>query len=268
MTAARRVLTITLVIVTSALTAAGLVFAATDSNATSNPSDSLALNGIAPQSSELHVSISTSQSYSASATVTINFATNAIEANVQVPMVASSSGVDVRLVDHHVYVAMANLSALFGASWLSAPVKQPSLQKLAEEMLHPDVAHVRGFTHATITKNGSSTTYSYRRNNVVVASPAGLALHLPAHVSLTLTVTTGSQGELTASSFSATSAHSSISINSTVLAYNQSAQISVPPTRMVKPLDRSIVRQLLGTSPLATLLTPRGLTSLGMVQLN
>lgn len=268
MSASRRVVTVVLVVMTMALTIGGLVFAATDSNATGKVVDPLALNGVAPTSTDLQIVVSTNQTFSASATVAVNFVTNALEAHVQIPLFFSSTGVDLRLVDHHLYAGTANLPALFGASWLSAPAGQPPLPSLARAMVKPDVAIVKGFSNEVITKRGSSTTYSFQRANVPTKSLGSLPFTLPTRATVYFTLTTGSQGELSASSLTIASLHSRISIAVTVLSYNQPALIVAPPQGAVKQVNRSILHQIMSTLPIASLLTPSAVTSLGTMRLN
>ena len=250
------------------LTTTGIVLAATDSNPTGIVKDPLALNGYPPKSAQMHVVISTGQQYNVTADVNVNFATNAVQADLQIPMFFSSAGVELRLVNRHLFAGAPNLSSIIGAPWVSTPVGQPSLYGLSLEMTKPDISLISGFTHETITTNGYSTTYDFQRDNVTINHPSGLPFTVPKRANVDFTITTGSQGELTATGFSVTSPHSTASVYATVLSYNRPAAIVAPPSNQVKKIDQSLLHRLFGTSPAGSFLSPKGVASLGKMRLS
>lgn len=268
MAVSSRAASILLALVAGALTVTGVVLAATDTNPGGATTDTLALNGYPPRSAQLLVTISSGQEYNVTAHVNVNFVTNAVEAQFNVPMAFSSVGVDLRLVKKHVYVGLANLSSIAGAPWLAMKTSAPALYGLALEMTKPDVALISGFTSKSVTTSGFLTTYRFHRDAVAISMPSALPLSLPRQADVTFSITTGSQGELVSSSFAVSSPHSHAWISATVLSYNQPADITAPPASQVKTLDPALLSRVFGSSSLGTLLRPGAIASLGRVQLN
>ena len=230
-----------LAVVALALTVTGVVVAATDSNPSGTPKDALALNGYPPKSAQLHVVISTGQRYNVTADVNVNFVTNAVEAQVQVPLFFSATNIDLRLLGNHLYAGTGNLSSIIGKSWVAS---------------------------ITVTGDRQSKTYHYHRDNVTITAPSGLPLTLPTHAAIDFSITLGAQGELTATSFVVTSKTSTASISATVVSYNQPAHIVPPSAKDVQPVNQTILRQLFGSSSVTKLLSPQNVSSLGQIRLN
>ena len=268
MAVSSRAASVLLALVATALTVTGVVIAATDSNPGGATKDPLALNGYPPRSTQLAVTISAGQLYNVTANVNVNFLTSAVDAQLNVPMAFSTVGVDLRLVKKHVYVGLANLSAVAGSPWLAMKSPSPSLYGLALEMTKPDIALISGFTSKSVTTSGYLTTYQFHRNDVAISMPSTLPLSLPRKADVTFSITTGSEGELVSSSFAVSSPHSHASIVVTVLSYNQPANISAPPASQVRTLNPSLLSRLFGPTPLGALLRPGAIASLGRVQLN
>ena len=268
MAVSSRAASVLLALVATALTVTGVVLAATDSSPGGATKDPLALNGYPPRSAKLAVTISSGQEYNVTATVNVNFATNAVDAQMNVPMAFSNVGVDLRLVNKHLYVGLANLAAVAGAPWLATTSSQPSLYGLSLEMTKPDVALISGFTSKSVTTSGYLTTYRFHRSSVAISMPSTLPLSLPRRADVTFVITTGSQGELVSSSFVVSSAHSHASISATVLSYNQPADIAAPPASQVKALDPALLSRIFGSSSLGAFLRPGAISSLGQIQIN
>jgi hypothetical protein len=257
-----------LAVVASALTITGVVLAATDPYPSGLLKDPFALHGYPPKSADLEVVVSTGQAYSVQSNVNINFQTNRIEARLQIPLVFSSVDFDLRMVDHRLYASTPNLSSVIGTKWLSTKMSLPSLFGYSLEFVKPDIPLISGFSHKTITKNGDYTTYDFSRDNVAVTRLGAVKGELPGVGSLEWSITTGSQGEVTASSLVISSKKSMTEITATVLSYNQPARIEAPPAGQVKSEDAKFLEKLLGSTPIASLLVPQNLTSLGSTTLS
>ena len=261
-----RVASIALAVVALALTATGVTLAASDANPSGYSRDYLDLNGYPPKSTALQIVASSGHSFDLTARVAVNFSTNEIEVLAQVPLLFSAVPIEVRLVHHHLYATTSNLSSVLGAPWLATVVKPYSLYGLALEMTKPDVALIRGFDRTTITKSGASTTYHFHGQRAT-APVTGLPFAVPAGAAVDLAITVGSQGEFTGSSFTVHSARSTFSLSATVLSYNQPTLVSAPPVHDVKLITASMLRSLLRSTGLGTVLGPLGVTSLGPVRL-
>ncbi len=250
------------------LTVTGVVLAATDSNPGSRVRDPLALNGFPPRSAEVHLAISARQGYQVTGDVALNFVTDSLSGRLNVPLALSDLSVNVRLVEHHLYLGLANLSSVTGKSWLALASSQPSLYGISLEMTKPDISLISGFDSKSVSHSGYLTTYTFRRHHMVLYAPGALAGVLPRQGAVTLSITTGSQGELVVASIEVHTAHSDASITMSVLSYNRSAHVVAPPASAVTPLGPLGLKRLLGGSPLGGMLSPGAFSSLGQLQLN
>jgi hypothetical protein len=257
-----------LAVVASALTITGVVLAATDPNPSGFAKDPLALNGYPPRSADIEIVVSTGQSYSVQSNVNINFDTDAIEAKVQIPLAFSSLEADIRLLHHHLYASTANLHSVIGAKWLSTRLALPALFGYSLELVKPDIPLITGFSRKTVTKNGYYTTYDFSRDNVAITHFGAAKGKLPGVGRLEWIITTGRQGEVTASTVLVSNKRSETRIVATVLSYNRPARIEAPPASEVKPQNARFLMKILGSTPIASLLVPVNLSSLGSTQLN
>jgi hypothetical protein len=264
----KRLAPVTLAVVALALTLTGVIYAATDANPSATPKDPLALNGYPPKTAELALKVTTGGAYSLSGTVDVDFAKDSVQAQLLVPLVFSATAFNLRLVDHHLYIGSSNLSKIFGAPWLATSLKQPSLFGLSLELTKPDISLISGFDHHTVTKNGYLTTYSYQRNNFVLGTISASPIKMPARTDLDVSITVGSQRELTSISVSEKSKRSSLTISLDVLSYNAPLHISAPAAKDVKEENLTFLTKLLDKTPLKGLLSPGGLSNLGKTQLS
>ena len=187
-----------LAVVAVGLTATGVVLAATDPNPGGTQRDLLALNGYPPRSAQLRVVVSTGQAYDVTADVNVNFVTNAVSAQLHVPLGFSAARIDLRLVGGNLYASSPSLGALLGSKWLSTTSTSASLYGLSLEMTRPDISLISGFPEETVTHDGSYTTYAYHRDNVAITAPTGLPVVMPTHAAIDFSITLGRQNELTA----------------------------------------------------------------------
>ncbi len=257
-----------LAVVALGLTATGVVLAATDPNPGGTQGDLLALNGYPPHSAQLRVVISTGQAYDVTADVNVNFVTNAVSAQLHVPLGFSAARIDLRLVGGHLYASSPSLGAQLGSKWLSTTSTSASLYGLSLEMTRPDISLISGFPEETVTHNGSYTTYRYHRDNVAITAPSGLPIVTPTRAAIDFSITLGRQKELTATSFKVTSTRSTAWVSVTVLSYNKAAHIVAPPARDVTPVNGGQIGGLFGSSSLGNLLNPKAITSLGQISLS
>jgi hypothetical protein len=268
MKAPKRLPAIVLAAVALALTITGVILAATDPNPSQVLKDPLVLNGYPPKSADIELVVSTGQAYSVDANVNINFNTNALEADFRIPMFFSAAQIDVRLVNNQLYAGSPNFSSLIGANWIGTKANLPSLYGLSLEMTKPDIPLISGFPIESVSTSGYSKTYTFERKNFILSTPSSLPVKMPAGATLRISITVGSQGEVTASSVSLESKTTDFSLTATVLSYNHPATIVAPPPSRVKQENTSLLHELLGSSSLAKLLSPQNLANLGKIQVS
>jgi len=262
----KRLAPITLACVALALTLTGVIYAATDSNPGAITKDPLALNGYPPTSAQFALKISTGQAYGVNATVDVNFKKNQAQAQLLLPLLFSAATVDLRLTHDHLYVGSPNLSSIFGDAWISTKLHSPSLFGLSLELTKPDISLISGFSHESVTKNGYLTTYRYQRDNVILGTTTKSLIKMPSAATVKISITVGSQGELSAASVSETSKSSTLTLDLKVLSYNQPVHVLAPAAKDVKPVDIAQLLKLFKGTPLKSL--TKDLGSLGKTQVS
>jgi hypothetical protein len=263
----KRLAPITLAVVALALSLTGVIYAATDSNPGGIAKDPLVLNGYPPTSAQFALKVSTGQAYSLNATVDVNFKKNQVQAQLLIPLFFSSATVDLRLTHGHLYVGSPNLASIFGEDWISAKLNSPSLFGLSLELTKPDISLISGFNHESVTKNGYLTTYRYQRDNVILGITSKSPIKMPSSATVNVSITVGSQGELTAATVSETSKRSTLVLDLNVLSYNQPVHVLAPAAKDVKPVDISQLLKLLKGTPFKSLLS-KNLGDIGKTQVS
>jgi hypothetical protein len=254
----KRMMAVVIAVTASALTIFGVVVAATNSNASNNGKDPLALNGYPPTSADLAVSLSTGTGVNLNANVDVNFTTNRVEATAHFPLVITTASVNLVIAKDELYARSANESS---GPWLSTHLSVPNLYGVSLEMTKPDIDLITGFKE-TVSHRGYSTTYVLTRNDVALAHLLAGSKANSALGSIRWSITVGSQGELTQSTVYEQTKHSSLKLGVTVLSYNQPVRVALPSASNTEPLSRSAFAKFLSSINFATLLVPSGLTSL------
>ena len=244
-----------------ALSATGVVLAATDSNPGGLAKDPLVLNGYPPSSAQLVVHVTTGANFDLSANIAVNFTANKVDAIVSIPTVVSAAAIELRLIANHLYARSAAQSS---GPWQDAKVKTPSLFGVALEFTKPDIKLITGFQE-TVTKSGYSTTYVLYRNHVALTNLFGSS-STSVLGSVRWTITVGSQGEVAMSSVTVKSKNTTTTLSVTVSSYNQPANVVTPTD--VKAIPLAQIDKLLTSKSFPTLLIPRNLTSLSQATLS
>jgi hypothetical protein len=250
---------IALAALASALTIFGVVYAATDTNATGAAKDPFTLRGYPPKSADLLVTVSTGQSYTLNANVNVNFNTSSVDAIVHFPLVFSVTSVDLRLVGKRVYAQAADISS---GTWLSFPVRPPGFFGLSLEVTKPDISFIKGLKETSVTKSGYETTYNYFRRDVALRNIIGSSKNAIVLGSLSLSVTEGASQEFIGGEMTMKSAHAMTKVTVQVLSYNQPAVISAPPASDVKTVVGSTLPKIFASSSITSILIPENVTSL------
>ena len=257
----KRFMALALAAAALALTAAGVVVAATDSNPGGLAKDPLVLNGYPPSTAQLVVHLSAGANFDLSANVGVNFTANKVDAIVSIPTVVSAAAIELRLVANHLYARSAAQSS---GPWMDAKMKTPALFGVALELTKPDIKLITGFQEV-VSKSGYSSTYVLYRNHVALTNLFGSSsTSVPGSVRWTITV--GRQGEVSMSSVTVKSAHSTTTLSVTVSSYNQPVHVVTPTD--VKAIPLASINKLLTSKSFPTLLIPRNLTSLSQATLS
>lgn len=257
---ARRWWFVALGVVALSLTVLGLVLAATDPNPSELPKDPLVLNGYPPKTADLLLTVSAGASFGVSANVDVNFVSGRGDAVVQLPLAIASVAVDARLVDDHLYLRSADVS---DGPWYGLRVGSLPLFGISLELTKPDIDLITGFTSKTVTKSGYSTTYTFYRDHVAVTNLFAPSTTQSRVGSVTWTITTGSQGEVSASTLLVKTRGSRTYFTATVESYNRPVKVSSPASKDVKALKESTIEKILASASLKKLYIPTELTSLG-----
>lgn len=257
----KRIMALALAAVALALTVTGVFLAATDSNPGQLAKDPLVLNGYPPTSAQLVVHLSAGANFDLSANVAVDFTHNKVDAVVSIPTVVSAAAIELRLAANHLYARSAAQSS---GPWMDATVKTPALFGVALELTKPDIKLITGFQEA-VSKSGYSTTYVLYRNHVALTNLFGSS-STSVLGSVRWTITVGSQGEVSSSSVTVKSAHTTTTLSVTVSSYNQAVRVATPTD--VKAIPLASIDKLLTSKSIPMLLVPRNLTSLSQATLS
>jgi hypothetical protein len=258
MAAQKRLGALVLAAVALALTATGVVIAATDSNPAGIARDPLVLNGYPPKTADLALTLTSGAGFGLSANVEVNFRTDRVAAEVSFPLVVTTAEIDLRLARGHLYARAANVSS---GTWLVTDLKTPSLFGISLEMTRPDVSLITGF-HQRVVKSGYSSTYTFTRDRVALSKLFGSSSSTTTLGSVRWSITVGSQGEVSQSTLTERTGKGVMTLSATVLSYNHPAAIAVPAAGSTQPLSSKVLERLLRSEDFTSLLIPKSLASL------
>ena len=218
------------------LTGVGITWAATTGQSNGDP---YPLQGIPPHSTELALQLTAGQPYGVSVHLNIDFADNALAGNVIIPAGFTSVSASFIVLHHTLYVNVPTLSKVWNSQWVSTPIGKVSLFGLAAEMTHPDLSLLPSLAPAVVTVNGWQTTHTYHPPSRL----AGLSLK---NADVSVSVTTGTGGEVSAASATVQSASTNATLSLKVVSYNHSPRILAPLASEVRPISGLLLQQNLG----------------------
>jgi len=222
-----------------ALTVAGVVLAATDSNPLGISKDPLALHGYPPKTADVALSLQSGSGAGLTAQLQVDFAKGRVEAHVQFPIIFTAVNEELRLVGGHLYVRGASVAR---GPWLGVPLKSPNFFGVSLEMIKPDIALITGL-NKTVQHSGYETIYTFSRQAValnVLGAKGRSTLG-----SLRWTIITGASGEVVSSSLELTSHQRTTTLSLNVLSYNQPVHVSAPAAKDVHALTKGFFTRIM-----------------------
>jgi len=208
-----------LALVALSLTTYGVVIAATDKLPGASAHDPLALQGYPPSTAKITISLQTSSGFSATADVGVDFANDVLSGT------ATTSALPTGLT---FYWSGSRLNATVTGTgaWFALHTPIPSLYGYSLEVTKPDIALISGFSSETIRRAGSQTTYVFTSQHSSLQMPFGAPGIKDGTV--TWSITTGSQGEITGTTLVAVSGGVTTTLHLVVDAYNVKIHPDVP----------------------------------------
>jgi len=211
-----------LALVAFGLTVFGVVLAATDPSPSGVVRDPLALNGYPPATARIAVTLTTSTGLQVNAMVNVDFTTNVASGTASLPGILSRA-------------SMYWTGDTFDASspdiaegqWFSASVQLPALYGISLELTKPDIDLISGFSDEEIAHALGSTTYTFTSQHSALR-PLFAASSTPRSGSLVWSITTGSQGEVTATTLTMKDHRVTTTLSATVLSYNATHVTKAP----------------------------------------
>lgn len=250
-------------LVACGLTLYGIVLAAVDPNPSGGPyRDPLALNGYPPTSVGLSFTVHSESPYTLTGTADINLKTTTARAVVQVPFVLGTVTFSATALHNQVFFNNANLNTPTHPVWYHTHLSFPSLFGGALELTMPDIALIKGFPITSVRHGAHSTTYTFEKSGIAVTPVSATHAHSTLG-SEAWTITTGQQGEVTASSLKIRTPHAFTAVSVTVLWYNHRVSVVAPPRSQWAALPASLGKQIRTTSVLNDFVIPNALYSLG-----
>lgn len=260
----RRLWALAVAVVALALTATGLVLAATDPNPAGLARDPLALHGYPPTTARLAI-VASSSSLQATAEVTVDFRTAVATGVVSVGVTDAGEAFDVQLVGSALYLRSA---AETSGPWYKVATPSLPFFGFSLELTQPDLALISGYDARTVTVAGYHTTYDYTFDHVALTPLFATRTTTSRLGTVHWSITVGSEGEVTASSLVVTTGSSTSTLSATVQAYNSPRTVSPAPVASVSPVPSSEVARLLHSAGVGSILLPRGLLSGGVTSLH
>jgi hypothetical protein len=244
----------------AALIATGVLVATSGTSAPTT--DSLVLNGRAPTTVELAVALRTGGSLSTSGTLWLNATTSSLSANLQVPVLTAPTDFSVRAVKNQLYFTSPNLANASGPVWYTLRVRWPSITSLARYLVKPNAALLSLLANARISHHGFATTYEFSRPRIALGTFGAHRTSSLVTGTLDVRLSTGRQGEFTGlwASLATKSATTTVTLN--VLSYNHPVVIVAPPHSRATTPASPLIKQLLASGALGSLLLPTQLLQL------
>lgn len=261
MSATRRRLVIAGVLV-AIIVAAAVVFEVTPPSR-ANTVDSLVLHGHAPDSVTLAMTLTTGGSLQVSGTITLDATTNALSAQLQVPVLTAATTIDVRAIRDRLYLTSPNLANASGLVWYTQNVKWPPIAGLSRYLVKPNAALLTLLANARVTHVGYATTYEFHRTNVALGTLGAKTTSRTAVKTgaLDARLTTGREGEFTALWLSLATASATTTVDLRVVSYNHAATIVAPEASRATTSAAPLLRELLDSGALGSIVLPSQILS-------
>lgn len=197
------------------------------------------------------------------ASVRADVANNAAQVVATATLSIVSASVTLRTVGEDAYLQVPGYASLLGAPWteVRVPKDRGALGLFARELRHPQFFRLHPTSEATTTSpRGTTTTLRYQR--VTVPRLEGLPLSLPRHGHLTVTIRTGSAGQVLSIAARLWTRTDTVRVSFVVTGYDQPVALAAPPASQVRLLDRARAISIFGsnTPSLARTLRKLGIT--------
>ena len=163
------------------------------------------------------------------------------------------------------YVDVSAFTSQLGRPWaaLTLPRLHRGVDVALEELRHPDLAGLRRLGARTTTSTTGSVTV-LRLRRVHFPSLGTLPVGLPSRGNVTITVTTGTSGQVLDVAVKVVSLKGNYSVHAaiTITGYNQPVAVNAPPPTESAPLDSTRAQELFGAdaAPIDHLLRELGAT--------
>jgi hypothetical protein len=233
----------------------------------------LALNGTAPRTAQLSLTVSDGGSYSVQGSLTLDFSAGTFEGTVAIPTLFSNSYFTVVYRDRELLVGAPTLHSLVNASWVAVPTDPISLSGLATDFLDARErmgAVARALGPPTISRSGSFATYRFSARDALVSLPPDVPLTFAPPTTVVAVITVGPAGQFVSGSLNIEGADRDLAVAVAVVAYDRSVTIPVPLPSEVRRIDSAMRERVFGTSTgrVNQLLTAAGIASLATIAIS
>ncbi len=220
--------------------------------------DPLVLQGRAPRTVNMAMTLTTGGSLQVSGTITMDATTNSLSAQLQVPVITAATTIDVRALHGRLYLTSPNLANASGPVWYTQDVQWPPIAGLSRYLEKPNAALLTLLANARVTHEGYATIYEFQRSKVALGTlvTKKSTSAVTETGSLTARLTTGAQGEFTALWLSLATASATTTITLRVLSYNHPTTIVAPPTSRSSTPAAPLLRELLTSGALGSIVLP------------
>lgn len=224
--------------------------------------DPLVLNGRSPRSVEFHVTVATGGLLTVSGDLWLDVTHSTLRAKLEVPLVSSSTEFDVLALDHEIYLTSPNLADATGPVWYTLHASWPSITRFAHYVVAPNVLLLTLLANARITHQGYTTTYESTRSHVSLGTFAAARVPPRSAGRLDVRLSTGAQGEFTGLWAALRSGAATTTVTLNVVGYDRPVLIVAPPRARATTPAGPLLRQLLTSGALGSVVAPTQLRQL------
>jgi hypothetical protein len=181
------------------------------------------------------------------ATVRVNVPERAAQLAATATISVVTASLTLRSIGDEAFLELPGYASLLGAPWTatSVPRDRGGVERLARVLRHPELTALHP-TSSSTRRDVTGTTTTLRFAQVSVPVIKGLPLDLPRHGHLTLTVRTGTAGQVLSVTVHLWDPTDDVRASFLVTSYDQRVSLAAPPPSQVTALNTTRATSIFG----------------------
>ena len=244
-----RVIAVAAVVVFVALVASAVVLADAAPGAPRVVTSDLVVGAGPPTTATGILTYSDSNGITIRASCALDFVDGTANVSATASLSVVTVSAEARLVDRAIYLELPQFASLVGSPWVSTgALDGPArLEDLARTMRHPELSALHPTSRTVVHAPSGATTTTMGFGVVNVPFASELPISVPSPARLTVTVTTGTQGQLLRVAAGLRAPGDVVLVGFVVTGYDVPVSIAPPPPGDVVVLTPATARALFGT---------------------